>query len=53
MSQNEFARELAIAQSIVSRYEKGEAIPSGDIFLKIGKLGKIVMKEIMEGGNPY
>jgi len=41
---------LAVTQSTVSRYEKGEVIPSGDILLKIAKLGKVTMEMILEGG---
>jgi len=33
----------------VSRYEKGEVIPPGDIFLKIANLGKTTIEKILEG----
>jgi len=49
MNQDEFAGKLAITQSTVSRYEKGEVIPPGDILLKIAKLGKTTMEKILEG----
>ena len=51
MNQDEFAGKLAITQSTVSRYEKGEVIPPGDILLKIAKLGKTTMENILEGGQ--
>jgi len=50
LNQDEFAQRLAVTQSTVSRYEKGEVIPSGDILLKIAKLGKVTMEMILEGG---
>ena len=50
MNQNEFGQKLAITQSTVSRYEKGEVIPPGDILLKIAKLGKVTVEKILEGG---
>ena len=50
MNQNEFGQKLAITQSTVSRYEKGEVIPPGDILLKIAKLGKVTVENILEGG---
>ena len=50
INQNEFGRKLAITQSTVSRYEKGEVIPPGDILLKIAKLGKVTVEKILEGG---
>jgi len=49
MNQNKFARKLAVTQSTVSRYEKGEVIPPGDILLKIAKLGKTTIEGILEG----
>jgi len=49
MNQDAFAGKLAITQSTVSRYEKGEVIPPGDILLKIAKLGKTTMEKILEG----
>ena len=49
LNQDKFARKLAITQSTVSRYEKGEVIPPGDILLKIAKLGKTTMEKILEG----
>ena len=49
LNQNEFGQKLAITQSTVSRYEKGEVIPPGDILLKIAKLGKTTMEKILEG----
>ena len=50
LNQDKFAQKLAITQSRVSRYEKGEVIPPGDILLKIAKLGKTTMEGILEGG---
>ena len=49
MNQDKFGRKLAITQSTVSRYEKGEVIPTGDILLKIAKLGKVTIEKILEG----
>jgi len=34
----------------VSRYEKGEVIPSAQILLTIAKLGKTAVEKILEGG---
>jgi len=49
VNQDKFARKLAITQPMVSKYEKGEVIPPGDILLKIAKLGKTTMEKILEG----
>lgn len=49
MNQDKFGQKLAITQSTVSRYEKGEVIPPGDILLKIAKLGRTTMEEILDG----
>ncbi len=49
MNQHKFACKLAVTQPTVSRYEKGEVIPPGDILLKIAKLGKTTVENILEG----
>ena len=49
MSQKQFAEELGITQPMVSKYEKGETIPSAQILLKIAKLGKTTVEKILEG----
>ena len=50
MNQDKFAGKLAITQSTVSRYEKGEVIPSAQILLTIAKLGKTTVEKILEEG---
>lgn len=49
MNQKRFAKKLGITQPMVSKYEKGEIIPPAQILLKIAKLGKTTMEEILEG----
>lgn len=50
MNQKRFAKELGITQPMVSKYEKGEVIPSAAILLKIARLGKTTVEKILEGG---
>ena len=49
LNQDKFAHKLAITQSMVSKYEKGEIIPPAQILLKIAKLGKTTIEGILEG----
>ena len=49
LNQDKFARKLAITQSTVSKYEKGEIIPPAQILLKIAKLGETTIEGILEG----
>ena len=50
LNQKQFAKKLGITQPMVSKYEKGETIPPAQILLKIAKLGKTTMENILEGG---
>ncbi len=49
LSQKQFAKKLGITQPMVSKYEKGEIIPPAQILLKIAKLGKTTVENILEG----
>ena len=50
MNQKEFAKKLGITQPMVSKYEKGETIPSAAILLRVARLGKTTVDKILEGG---
>lgn len=50
MNQKRFAKELGITQPMVSKYERGEAIPSAATLLKVARLGKTTVEKILEGG---
>ena len=49
LNQKQFAKKLGITQPMVSKYEKGEIIPPAQILLKIAKLGKTSVENILEG----
>ena len=49
MNQKRFAKQLGISQPMVSKYEKGQVIPSAEILLKIARLGKTTVEKILEG----
>lgn len=49
MNQKRFAKRLGISQPMVSKYEKGQVIPSAEILLKIARLGKTTVEKILEG----
>lgn len=49
MNQKRFAKQLGITQPMVSKYEKGQVIPSAEILLKIARLGKTTVEKILEG----
>ena len=50
MNQKEFAKKLGISQPMVSKYEKGETIPSAAILLRVARLGQMTVDKILEGG---
>ncbi len=49
-NQKQFAKKLGITQPMVSKYEKGEIIPPAQILLRIAKLGKTTVDQLLEGG---
>ena len=49
LNQKQFAKKLGITQPMVSKYEKGEIIPPAQILLRIAKLGKTTVDQLLEG----
>ena len=51
-TQEELAKKLAISRQAVSKWETGAAIPDVEILLKISKLYKITINDILEPNIP-
>lgn len=49
LNQKQFAKKLGITQPMVSKYEKGDIIPPAQILLRIAKLGKTTVDQLLEG----
>ena len=49
LNQKQFAKKLGITQPMVSKYEKGQIIPPAQILLRIAKLGKTTVDQLLEG----
>lgn len=51
-TQDELAKKLAISRQAVSKWETGAAIPDVEVLLKISKLYKITINDILEPNIP-
>ncbi len=49
LNKKQFAKKLGITQPMVRKYEKGEIIPPAQILLRIAKLGKTTVDQLLEG----
>jgi len=51
MNQAQLGRLLGVTQTTVSKYEKGETLPTLDVLLKLSEIGGVSVDWILKGGE--